>query len=246
MANSFFRFKEFEVHQDKTAMKVTTDACLFGAWIAKRLHEKAGTLSPQNLLDIGTGTGLLSLMIAQKTEAFPITAVEIDAEAARQALENARSSPWAKRILIVQADINSYLAGSAFDIIISNPPFYENELRSGRREKNIAHHDEGLVLSELMLLIRKWITREGYFYLLFPWKRKKEASELLKKAGLMISGATAVRQSPGHDSFRWMIEGKAGDWEETERLTEEISIRDHNGLYSDQFVQLLQDYYLHL
>src|SRR5258705_6346666 len=149
MANSYFKFKQFTIHQDRCAMKVTTDACLFGAWVAI----EAGILESEDgsILDIGAGTGLLSLMLAQKTN-VSIDSVEIDEAAAKQARENADASPWKERIFVMPGDAKymAYTLCKNFDIIISNPPFYENELASPDHHKNIAHHDGGLLLDELL------------------------------------------------------------------------------------------------
>ncbi|MDP4263910.1 MAG: methyltransferase, partial [Bacteroidota bacterium] len=137
MANNYFQFKQFIIHQDRCAMKVTTDACLFGAWAAKRIRNSGDRTL--NMLDIGTGTGLLSLMIAQQCDAL-IDAIEIDKVAAGQAEENVTSSPWKEKIRITQGDIKYFAKSSSsrYDIVICNPPFYENELVSPSHEKNIA------------------------------------------------------------------------------------------------------------
>jgi tRNA1Val (adenine37-N6)-methyltransferase len=142
MANSFFQFKQFIIHQDRCAMKVTTDACLFGAWVAKEVGGQKSEV--ETILDIGTGTGLLSLMLAQKTNAT-IDSVEIDEAAAEQAQENANASLWKDRIFVMPGDAKdmAYTFCKNFDIIISNPPFYENELTSSDHQKNLAHHHRG-------------------------------------------------------------------------------------------------------
>src|SRR5689334_19640143 len=137
MPNPYFRFKQFTVFHDRCAMKVTTDACLFGAWCAQEIQCLQPV--PRHLLDIGTGTGLLCLLIEQKNE-LPIEAVEIDPDAAQQARENVAASPWKHKIQIHHADILSCHPEQEFDCIVSNPPFYENELASQQDQKNLAHH----------------------------------------------------------------------------------------------------------
>src|SRR5688572_25058776 len=141
MPNTYFQFKQFTIHQDRSAMKVTTDACLFGAWCATEINQ-----DNKRLLDIGTGTGLLSLMIAQKNKLL-IDAVEIEEQAAVQAVENVKASPWKESVHVIHKNIRDFNSEKKYNYIISNPPFYENELSGERMEKNIAHHDAGLKMS---------------------------------------------------------------------------------------------------
>lgn len=114
-------------------MKVTTDACLFGAWVANEIINGVG--QSENLLDVGTGTGLLSLMIVEKNPKLFIDAIEIDQDACKQANENRLGSPWHKQINIIEADARNFSSARQYDSIISNPPFYENELNSENKKK---------------------------------------------------------------------------------------------------------------
>ena len=120
MSDSVFHFKQFFIHQDKCAMKVGTDAVLLGAWVTPN--------GSNHILDIGTGTGVIALMLAQKTNS-PIDAIEIDPDAFGQAKENISGSPWKDRVTIYQADAAQFAFSSKYDILVSNPPFYENELK---------------------------------------------------------------------------------------------------------------------
>jgi tRNA1Val (adenine37-N6)-methyltransferase len=146
MPNPYFRFKQFTVYHDRTAMKVTTDACLFGAWSSEIINK--GLFAKDNALEIGAGTGLLSLMVAQKNN-ITIDAVEIDASASQQAAENIVASPWKERISIHHSDILRFDNHKKYDCIFSNPPFYENEIDSINDKKNLAHHGLGLKLDVL-------------------------------------------------------------------------------------------------
>lgn len=241
MANSYFRFKQFTVYQEQAAMKVTTDACLFGAWVADELHSR--TLpSSTRLLDAGTGTGLLSLMIAQQSNGT-IDAVEIDQEAAQQATGNFAASVWKDRLNVITGDLRDIAAPSSYQIIVSNPPFYENELSGPDNRKNIAHHGEGLLLDELINTIHKLITDNGNFYLLYPFKRIDELTAAIAAAGLFIHKTCYVRQSVKHGFFRVMIRGGVTEKEMTK---EEISIRDAENNYTTFFKELLSPYYLYL
>lgn len=241
MANSYFRFKQFTIQQERCAMKVTTDACLFGAWAAAQIAKHS---SPAHrLLDIGTGTGLLSLMIAQQTNC-PIDAIEIDTGAFEQARENSKASPWHARINTIHGDIKSFRSSQDYDHIVSNPPFYENELTSQHHQKNMAHHHAGLLLMELLKVIKSALSPEGRFYLLLPYKRNAVIPGLLKNAGLQAIHIMQVKQSARHDFFRIMLCGGHEQAHAIAAHVEEMSIADDAGGYTDEFKYLLKDYYL--
>jgi tRNA1Val (adenine37-N6)-methyltransferase len=240
MPNPFFRFKQFTIHHDRCAMKVTTDACLFGAWCSRLILEMPGK---KNLLDIGTGTGLLSLMIVQQNQVL-VDAVEIEAGAAQQARENIAASPWPDAIRVWEADIISWKPDQGFDVIVSNPPFYENELQSEQAHKNIAHHSHALTLSQLLDTIQKRLNPDGRFFLLLPYKRHAEATQLMKEKGLPIHATTSVSQSVHHDPFRVLLMG--GKNIPGKMMTGHLDIWDEHKNYTEAFIQLLRPYYLYL
>lgn len=223
-------------------MKVTTDACLFGAWVARTVSSRQ--LAARSVLDIGTGTGLLSLMLAQKTTAV-IDTIEIDLDAFEQAKENISASPWKDRINIYHADVRTFSFPNKYDIIISNPPFYENELRSPDEKKNMAHHG-GLLLDELLEIIFYNLDGSGDFYLLLPEKRILESELLLSKYEMNITQSMMVRQSTQHDYFRMFVRGQRNGNDEGHYTKNEIAIRDEKNEYTKEFIDLLKDYYLYL
>ncbi|MDQ3277456.1 MAG: methyltransferase [Bacteroidota bacterium] len=244
MGNPFFQFKQFTVYHDRCAMKVTTDSCLFGAWIAdvisNRQRAKGKTLQ---LLDIGTGTGLLSLMVAQNN-AVIIDAVEIDLAASAQAGENIAASPWINSIQVVNYDVLQWKPEKPYDMIVSNPPFYENEIRSEKVEKNKAHHDAGLRLADLLSFIKRHLKEDGAFFLLLPAKRKTEVDALLKKAHLFAETIVLVQQTLKHQPFRLMIQGRH---QPVEKCNESrLAIKDADDAYTPAFIDLLRPYYLYL
>jgi len=159
MANSYFQFKQFTIHQDRSTLKVSTDSCIFGAWVAKTCPEcfPLPPLEPAlslpkgvgGVLDIGAGTGLLMLMLAQQWSGA-IDGIEIDKDTSEQAMENIQASPWGDRLQVSHGDILSATLPAAYDLIISNPPFYEGDLTSPARHKNLAKHDAGLTLEGLL------------------------------------------------------------------------------------------------
>lgn len=243
MANSYFQFKQFTIHQDRCAMKVTTDGCLFGAWVAEAINNSE--LIINHCLDIGTGTGLLSLMIVQKNNVV-IDSIEIDKDAADQATENSAASLFSTRIRVRHTDANDFEFNEKYDVIVSNPPFYEKELKGNNGQKNLAHHNEGLRLNDLLNIIKNNLNPEGFFYLLLPFKRNNEIKKLLKENEFDIERLTFVRQSVNHDFFRIMLAGKFNTDKQNETIIDEISIKDAEGRYTPAFISLLKDYYLHL
>lgn len=244
MANPYFQFKQFTIYQDRSAMKVTTDACLFGAWVVEEV--KSQKLKIKSLLDIGTGTGLLSLMFVQKYPTTDILAIEIDKDAAEQAMENVDLSPWKDNIQIINADVKNFPFPKKYDLIISNPPFYENELRSENEKKNLAHHSQNLTLEESLAVIKNYLTSDGLFFLLLPYKRNEEIKKLFSDQQLHISKILFARQSVKHDYFRIMLKGKLNNITGDETEIDEISIWNDKQEYTDEFIKLLKDYYLNL
>jgi len=243
MPNSFFQFKKFTVHQDRSAMKVTTDACLFGAWVAKKV--KSQNPKVKTVLEIGAGTGLLSLMIAQQSSAM-IDAIEIDVDAEQQAKENMDRSPWPDRFQVIHGDAREYPYVIKYDLIISNPPFYEKEIMSDKETKNIAHHSSALSLKELLSIITSNLAEQGRFFLLLPYKRNKEVINLLKQQSFAVEKIVFIRQSVNHHYFRMMIEGCWLTSKSTEIQFEDLSIWNEGQDYTVEFKLLLKEYYLKL
>jgi tRNA1Val (adenine37-N6)-methyltransferase len=246
VSNNFFRFKQFTIHQDRCAMKVCTDACLFGA-----LASKSSQLAVQSVLDIGTGTGLLSLMYAQKNGEAAIDAVEIDERAARQAKENFNASPWKERLNVYHTSIQQFhnltdwpiSLSTKYNVILSNPPFYENDLKSKSEKRNLALHSCQLTLEELFDAAFYYLTNEGIFAVLLPYNRMKECTNLATGLSFHLSKKVLVKQTPKHTYFRsilWFTKQPA--------ITEEllIVIQNEEGKYTNEFIALLKDYYLYL
>lgn len=240
LSNTFFQFKQFTVHQNGAAMKVCTDACLFGAWVAR---ETAGLKQDAAILDIGTGTGLLSLLVAQKAPGL-IRAIEIDSGAAQQARENVALSPWAGRIDVQQVSVQAFKPEKVFDLIISNPPFFKQDLLSSDKRKNAAKHSSYLSLNTLIESIADWLSDTGKAYLLIPHNRLDELLAELKRCGLYPEQLLHVRQTPVHGYFRTMICFTGMKTQELK--VREMSIKDEDGVYTMTFKSLLADYYLYL
>lgn len=243
MANTFFSFKSFTVHQDKAAMKVCTDACLFGAWTS--LHALSSVT--ERVLDIGTGTGLLSLMLAQFTHAT-IEAVEIDANAAMQAKENFKASPWREQLSVHHQPIEEYLLQEPqkFDLIISNPPFFENQLKSAQENRNLAMHSQQFSLNQLAKVMSNLLTDVGIGAVLLPYQRTDEWRNMASQAELSIVRSCSVKQTENHPFFRnlFLLRKRAASEKLAQKeKKEEISIK-MGADYSPEFKEILKPYYL--
>lgn len=239
LPNNYFQFKQFTIYQDNCAMKVCTDACILGAWTSMRMESS----SINNILDIGCGTGLLSLMLAQKINAT-IDAVEIDKVAITQATENIAGSSWANRINIIHTSIKDFQPVVKYDLIICNPPFYENDLRSGDETKNAAKHDTTLKLDELIFSIKSNLTETGIAVILLPFHRTAYFEKIAVDSSLFIREKLLVKQTGTHNYFRSII--LISPVLNNECNTTELIIHDAERNYTEDFKLLLADYYLNL
>lgn len=238
MSNTYFQFKQFKIEQEHCAMKVCTDACLFGAWVVDLLQKKQYT-NPISILDIGTGTGLLSLMTAQEIDC-EIDAVEIESNAVKQAAENFKNASFHSNIIINQTDIRSWDSNKTYDCIISNPPFFENDLASPDTKKNLALHSTALSLKELIEIIDLKLKKESVAAILLPYHRKDEMIQLALDRNLFLNAHADIKQTSKHTFFRTFL---IFSRKKQTLLSEEIIIQD-NRVYSERFIELLKKYYL--
>jgi tRNA1Val (adenine37-N6)-methyltransferase len=219
-------------------MKVCTDACLFGAVVANKIYREQNNVT--NLLDIGAGTGLLSLQVAQKTNAA-IDAVEIDEAAFEQAGQNFDNAPWSERLTILNIDVLNYISEKKYDCIISNPPFFEGDLKSDNRKKNAAKHDTALTLEQLLGVIDQHLDPKGYFAILLPYQRVEYFITIAAAAKYSLQEQLLIRHTESHQFFRGILFFSLAA---TKTITNRISIKDTMGNYSPEFKHLLKDYYL--
>jgi tRNA1Val (adenine37-N6)-methyltransferase len=233
-------------------MKVCTDACIFGAWVAEKvapdsyrdqlpLPDWLGQAGVASCLEVGAGTGLLSLMYAQKNSNAIIDAVEIEKNAYEQVKENFSNSKWNDRLKIFHTDIKYFVSQKKYDLIISNPPFYENELLSNEKNKNIAKHDEGLTLKDLITIIKTHLAAKGYFAILLPYHRIKYFENLAEENKFFSQEKLLIRQTPSHNFFRGILFFSNS---KTDIKTNELTIKNNDGNYTEEFTALLKDYYL--
>lgn len=219
-------------------MKVCTDSCLFGAWVANKLERKF--IEPKFILDIGTGTGLLSLMAAQKSYA-EIDGVEIDENSFIQAKDNFDKSPWNERLQAIHADIKNWISSKKYDPIICNPPFYENDLRSFNLKKNIAKHHDALTFNDLIQVVKLNLAGNGNFAILLPFHRIQFFKKLALENNFYLNDELLVKQTLSHSYFRGML--FFGN-QKASFTSKELIIKDDEGNYTQEFNYLLKDYYL--
>ena len=235
--NSFFRFKQFTVHQDKCAMKVCTDACVLGAWV--------NIAEAERILDIGAGTGLLSLMAAQRNTHAEIDAVELDSDAFGQAAENIANSPFSERINVINSAIQDFQPSYQYDCTITNPPFFQSDLLSPDLKKNNAHHATSLSFDELLTSIDRLLTENGHFYILLP---TDEAEVFLTKsllAGWILVAKLLLHHDKNKKPFRQLMAFRRKQITESQIIVEDMYIYDaHSSLHSSHFKALMKDFYM--
>lgn len=230
-----FRFKQFTIQQDRTAMKVCTDACILGA------YANVGTESIR-LLDIGTGTGLLVLMTAQRNRNAQLDAVEIDEAAFNQASENVANSPFSDRIKLYQTSIQAFAAHSTYKRILTNPPFYTNHLRSPDAAVNRALHTDDLPFNELVAAIKRLLHPDGQWWVLLPPYEMGILTELAATIGLQPFHELQIRHHANKPVFRHVT---GFSYQNNTLTTDSLAIYETDGrTYTAAFRALLKDFYL--
>lgn len=242
MANTYFQFKKFIVHQEHTSMKVCTDACLFGAWAI----QDTPLLTASSILDIGTGTGLLSLMCAQKNSFAKITAVEIEPGAANEASSNFNLSEWKDRLEVTNSSIQDFASkqNAKYECIISNPPFFETDLNSPDDNKNLASHSAALPWNEFAEVVSKLLNTEGNFYVIIPSIRAYTMQKHMEANGLQLVEETTVFNKEKQLPFRSFLKFTNSAEKITTIKRDKLFIKQADNTYTEQFKDLLKDYYL--
>ncbi|MAM17921.1 MAG: methyltransferase [Christiangramia sp.] len=240
MSSKPFQFKQFTVQQDRCAMKIGTDGVLLGAW-ASIDH------SPGSILDIGAGTGIISLMLAQRSEAFQIDAIEIEENAYEQTVDNFEASDWGDRLFCYHAGFDEFVEEmqdeEQYDLIISNPPFYSEDYKSGDQNRDQARFADALPLSELIPGASLLLSENGHFDIIIPFSEEEYAMQIAQNSGLFPRKITRVKGNSEAPIKRSLISfQKANTTPEIDELIIEIS-RHH---YTEDYKNLVQDFYLKL
>lgn len=235
MANTYFQFKQFRIDQENSGMKVTTDGCLFGSWVASELKKN----DPERILDIGAGTGLLSLMLAQKTTHAKIDAVEINEQAYGEATQNFKESEWNNRLTCHHIPIQDFQPSDKYDLIICNPPFFKGSQQGLSQNKNQAVHSNSLSIQDLVAHTFQLLDQNGMIYLLFPEREMNEFIEKAKARSLYMTDSILVRNKIDQPVFRVMCQFS---FIKKEEKHSELIIRHDNRKYTNESWNLLKDY----
>lgn len=233
MSNNYFQFKQFTIHQDGCAMKVGTDGCLLGGWF--------DCTHSRRILDIGTGSGLIAIMAAQRCNAH-VTGIEIDSNAAAQAKKNADNCPWSERIEIINTDILKYQAEEPFDTIVSNPPYFVNSLKCGTESRTLARHSDTLDCSSFFRKADELLTKEGEISIVIPTDLLEEWKDAAALCGFCPSRVTYIKTTPRKAPKRVLVEFIRAFRCNT--ITSTLVLEDSPGVYSKEAQEILRDFYL--
>lgn len=236
MSNPYFQFKQFTVWHDKCAMKVGTDGVLLGAWTPVR--------EARHILDIGTGTGLVALMLAQRSPVdTKIVALEIDESAVEQAKENVVRTPWKERIEVVQADFIQYQSSDKFDVIVSNPPYFIDSLECPDQQRNAARHNNSLTYEELLKGVTGLLAEDGTFTVVIPADVADRLKTMALKWDLYAVRQLNVVTKPGGTPKRVLI---TFSFNNQECIIESLLTEIARHQYSEEYIALTREYYLNL
>lgn len=236
MSNPYFQFKEFVVYHDKSSMQVNTDSVLLGAW--------TNVANCNSALDIGAGSGLISLMIAQRSNSF-IDAIDIDFESVLQAKENFINSKWKDRISSLNISLQDYykICNKKYDLIISNPPYFSKSLRNPKETKANARHNDSLSFEELIFFSSKMLTKNGLLSLIIPFNESSLIKKIANKNGLYLLRETIVYPKFNSNPKRLLIE--LANNNSFSIFTSELFIeKNKRHEFSEEYIDLTKDFYL--
>jgi tRNA1Val (adenine37-N6)-methyltransferase len=231
-----FVFKEFSVNQDRCAMKIGTDAVLLGAWTSLQNN-------PSSILDIGAGTGVLALMLAQRSMAELIDAIEIDDNAYEQCVENFENAPWSDRLFCYHASLDEFAdeIEAPYDLIISNPPFYSEDYKTSSNQRDMARFSDALPFDQLLQNVSKLLSENGSFSVIIPFKEEQSFVVLASNFNLFPSRICHVKGHPNSEIKRSLLDFS---FRENNIITEQLIIETNRHQYTQEYINLTQDFYL--
>jgi len=242
-----FKFKEFTILQDRCAMKIGTDGVLLGAWASIANN-------PNSILDLGAGTGVIALQLAQRSDAHTVDALEIDEDAYEQCSENFENSPWADRLFCYHASAQEFAmeVDETYDLIISNPPFYSEDFKTDNPARDTARFNDSLPFEHLIVCVHNLLSEEGIFALILPRKEEESFIAMASKAGLYpkricrVRGKNSLEKNPSLNSdekqeIRSLLEFT---FRKTQTKIEHLTIEISRHNYTPEYIDLVKDFYL--
>lgn len=231
-----FKFKQFTVHQDRCAMKIGTDGVLLGAWTEVNQHH-------ESILDIGAGTGVIALMLAQQSNAEVIDAIEIDAEAYEQCVDNFEQSPWGDRLYCYHAGLDEFTdeIEDEYDVIVCNPPFYTENVTSGNLQRDQARQNDFLPFNELLAGVSVLLSAHGIFTTIIPYKETDAFIQLAATLGLYPKRCLHVKGNVHAETKRTLL---AFVKQEQNCKVDELIIETERHSYTEDYINLTKDFYL--
>lgn len=226
---SVFRFKEFSVKQESSAMKVGTDAMLLGS-VVNTIHSK-------RILDIGTGTGVIALMMAQRYSKAEISAIEVDEASAFEAMENFQNSPWSDRFSVIHADFLEHSFDKKFDLIVSNPPYFQTRLENDDPRKSQARHESALPMADMLGKVSDLLVNFGNFWVIVPTEVHELWMDAAVDNGLSCATNISIFGKEGGGMKRNVLEFTKTQ-AKTEVKLSELTIRNNDGAYTDEYIEL--------
>ena len=232
-----FQFKQFNINQERCAMKIGTDAVLLGAWCPINNN-------PFSILDIGAGTGILSLILAQRSNASQIDAIEIEENAYEQCVENFEASHWGDRLFCYHASLNDFInePEDQYDIIISNPPFYSEDYKTDNSQRDLARFQDALPFEALVKATTLLLSENGIFTVIIPFKEENRLLNLCAQAELFPIKMTRVKGTPTGPIIRSLIAFKR--YELPVLSANELAIETSRHVYTEAYTKLTRDFYL--
>ena len=232
-----FTFKQFSIQQDKTAMKIGTDGVLLGAWAPLENN-------PFSILDIGTGTGIIALMLAQRSAAQQIDALEIDEDAYEQATDNFENSPWNDRLFCFHAGLDEFVEEpeDEYDLIVSNPPFYQEDYKSNNEQRDLARFQDAMPFEDLIEAADLLLSENGVFCAIIPFKEEETFLALAKEYELYPQKITRVKGTPTTEIKRSLLAFSRK--ENLNFATNELVIETARHVYTAEYIELTKDFYL--
>ena len=230
-----FRFKQFSIAQDKCAMKVGTDGTLLGAWV------KAN--NPQHVLDIGTGTGLIAMMMAQRFKNANIKALEIDIDASQQAAENFQNTKWRNRLFLEHISFQEFQHTASFDLIVSNPPYFENNLKNRDKKRTKARHTDSLSFESLIKGSAKLLSKNGSIAIIIPSRIKYNIEEIAKNYQLHLNRLCWVKGNDRTTIKRALLQFSFWEHPLDEKT---LVVEKERHVYTDKYTELCKDFYLNM